>query len=897
MKRYKKLTLPNSLSALSASALVLPGLLPAITLAAEDDNVDFQYSHYQEGKRAINGTTDTDGDGVSESPNRLKQHLNPIEVNSINGSGRFTLTDRIKFAFNYTQDTWAGATPIATAPAVVNANNSSPQGRGGQGTDTIAKASPYLVAGAFFTNPNQSAFYLFKRDHVAGDFVPGKLHNQLTHVLSYASPETRQQGDFKLSYAWTDEVGFDIGGGISVENDYESRFGSIGGHFDFNQKQTTFNWSISYTNSDTNAQLDPDALPYFNTSQYENSYIETGKILAKTPLTNAGEVNLIYDESQNVTAKSLHGNRQDWGVQLGLNQMLSPDALLSLDFGYTGNTGYLANPYKTVFFFPIDPSLTDPIKMLEPKAFLETRPDERNQFNWHVGYDQFIAPLAAALHFDYSFAHDDWGINAHTFEADWVQPLGAGWTLTPRIRYYSQSAASFYTTGSFTNFDVDYNVVLPKHYSSDQRLSGFGALSGGLTLEKKFTKGVSLQTGFEYYTHQGSLKLGGGGEQDFADFDYWVANAALKVNLAALSMPGGGHADHAGHAGHHHHSNTPAGVQFDHVLPKAGDFMVGYRYMRNVQAGDFRLGDKLITLDQARQEGCYGEECAVTPDNMTMNMHMLDLMYAPTDWLTLMFMPQWTDMDMTMIPNPDVQLSGGHAGHSGAVHEHQTGGIGDFGAYGLFKLYGDNHHKVNLTLGGTAPTGDVDIAQRKTSLNPTYINPLHYCMQLGSGTWDFKPALTYTGNVNKFSWGAQANATIRLEGQNKSGFAFGDIFQGTAWGGYQWTDWLGTSVRGVFTSQGEIRGRYPNNINVIDDTNLAGSSIPYVDQHIDTFGQPENYGGSFVDLGLGINVTVPHGAFAGNSLKFEWLQPVYTNFNGYQPDRDYALNFTWSYGF
>jgi Protein of unknown function (DUF3570) len=77
--------------------------------------------------------------------------------------------------------------------------------------------------------------------------------------LSYASPETRKQGGFKLSYQW-DRVALDIGGGISVENDYESRFGNVGGHFDFNQKQTTVNWGGSYTNSNTNATLDSDGL-------------------------------------------------------------------------------------------------------------------------------------------------------------------------------------------------------------------------------------------------------------------------------------------------------------------------------------------------------------------------------------------------------------------------------------------------------------------------------------------------------------------------------------------------------------------------------------------------------------------------------------------------------------
>ncbi len=60
---------------------------------------------------------------------------------------------------------------------------------------------------------------------------------------------------------------------------------------------------------------------------------------------------------------------------------------------------------------------------------------------------------------------------------------------------------------------------------------------------------------------------------------------------------------------------------------------------------------------------------------------------------------------------------------------------------------------------------------------------------------------------------------------------------------------------------------------------------------------PSNYGGQYVDVGFGLSVNIPHGAFAGNRLAFEWLQPVYTNVNGYQLDRDGALLFTWSYGF
>ncbi len=49
----------------------------------------------------------------------------------------------------------------------------------------------------------------------------------------------------------------DIGGRISVENDYESRFVNLGSSLDFNQKQTTVDLGLSYTHSDIDAELDP----------------------------------------------------------------------------------------------------------------------------------------------------------------------------------------------------------------------------------------------------------------------------------------------------------------------------------------------------------------------------------------------------------------------------------------------------------------------------------------------------------------------------------------------------------------------------------------------------------------------------------------------------------------
>lgn len=882
-------TVNASLQALTAAALSLPGLMPASASAAEEE-VGFQYGHYQEGKRDLAG---------------VNSRFDPIEVNTIHGNAKVTLADRIKFAFNYIQDTWSGATPVATAPLSFGGNQ-----EGG----IIAGATPFLQNNTVFFDRQLNPLKLAPS---TGQFTKD---TQLVHTLSTASPETRKQGDFKVSYEW-DEAALDVGGGISTERDYESRFGSLAGRLDFNQKLTSLNLGLSYTNSDTNAILDHDATPYI--------YDTSAGLRAYNSISTNSQIEL---EGGN---KVLTGNRQDWAATLGLTQVLNKNALIETGVGYTRSTGYLANPYKAVETAFINPGQTGEILTGFAIGLLEKRPDARDQLTANMRYVQYIEDLDAAVHFDYRFFHDDWGINAHTFEADWSQPLGNGWTVTPRIRYYSQDAADFYTpymvsrqaysspavdvngnrimvnanapdNGLEYTFDpgtgdyVDQNGgrvpssqfnplpkttyfdsnKLPAHYSSDQRLSGYGTLSGGITISKQFAKGVSLEAGAEYYTHAGSLKLGGGGEGDYADFDFYMVNAALKVDLSALSLSGGEHGHH--HHGHHHGGHAPAGVMFDHMLGKSGDFMIGYRYMYSTQAGDMLHGSGKISDQVIVGNGCEGNPCYLVPSGMNMHMHMIDLMYAPTDWLNLMLMPQFVDMDMSMrslggAPPPSNETDRELILHH-TLHASETGGIGDTGIYAMFKLFDTPNHHLHATLGISAPTGDVGIRLRDT--HRIEAGFIHYGMQLGSGTWDFKPSITYTGQMDKWFWGAQFSGTKRLEDKNDSGFAFGDMFQSTAWGSYNLLDWLSASVRGVYTVQGSIRGESIEPFNPTGPMDYASS-----------------YGGRYWDVGFGVSAVVPSGSLAGNRLGVEWLQPVDDDVNGYQLPRDGALSATWSYAF
>ena len=117
----------KTLQALTSAAIMLPGLMLPPAQAADENRINFQYSRYQEGNRNLFG-----------APNSL----NPIRADVLHGSGLFALTDRTKFSFSYTQDTWSGATPVTTSPLAANGNRlffeNTEVGK------IVAGASPYI---------------------------------------------------------------------------------------------------------------------------------------------------------------------------------------------------------------------------------------------------------------------------------------------------------------------------------------------------------------------------------------------------------------------------------------------------------------------------------------------------------------------------------------------------------------------------------------------------------------------------------------------------------------------------------------------------------------------------------------------------------------------------------
>ncbi|GAB4137543.1 MAG: hypothetical protein Tsb0016_02870 [Sphingomonadales bacterium] len=256
----------------------------------------------------------------------------------------------------------------------------------------------------------------------------------------------------------------------------------------------------------------------------------------------------------------------------------------------------------------------------------------------------------------------------------------------------------------------------------------------------------------------------------------------------------------------------------------------------------------------------------VVPLTMTMTMHMIGAMYAPTDRITLMAMGSYVKKTM------DHLTFQGPAGTTELGRfRTQSDGFGDTRLSALVGLVERPGHSLHFNAGISLPTGKIGATDQ--ILTPMNMRPtirLPYAMQIGSGTYDLMPGVTYAGYRGNLAWGAQYLATIRL-GDNKADYSLGDLHEFNAWAGYGWTPWLATTLRLKASTQGAIDGR---------DALIMGP-VQTAD--------PDNYGGDRLEAFFGVNLIGIDGALAGHRLAIEAGLPLVEDLNGPQMGRNLQL--------
>lgn len=278
--------------------------------------------------------------------------------------------------------------------------------------------------------------------------------------------ERRNQVDLSIARA-EDEYTHRAKIGYSSENDYRARYGSYSGERESKDGLRTTSWGISYSNDEISPT---DAL---------------------------------------IFGRVVHAQRESLSGSLALTRILNRNAVLQSGVTLSHHSGFLSDPYKQVW--------------INQAVVNDSRPDKRLMFAWTTRFRQYLERSRAALVLDYRFFRDDWSITAHTLELAWRQPLGGHWEVTPSVRYYSQESPEFYAPFFFVH-------PADGHWSSDYRLSTFGALSFRLNAEFR-QEYWSISIGSEYYKSDESLAMTGTPENTPGLVEFWRLTAGLRVKF------------------------------------------------------------------------------------------------------------------------------------------------------------------------------------------------------------------------------------------------------------------------------------------------------------------------------------------------------------------------------
>ncbi|MEL6199002.1 MAG: transporter [Pseudomonadota bacterium] len=321
--------------------------------------------------------------------------------------------------------------------------------------------------------------------------------------------------------------------------------------------------------------------------------------------------------------------------------------------------------------------------------------------------------------------------------------------------------------------------------------------------------------------------------------------------------------------------HAPLGVMGDHTHAQ-GEWMFSYRYMQMNMAGNrdgtSDLSPETIATtvpNRFANPPMMPPTLRVVPTEMTMEMHMLGAMYAPSDAVTLMAMTHYITKDMDHVtfagPAGDTRLG---------TFTTRASGLGDTSLSALIRLGGDTHSRFHATLGVSAPTGSID--ETDEVLTPMNTRPtlrLPYPMQLGSGTWDLITGLTTSSSHDGWGWGAQWRSVIRT-GENSKGYTFGDEHSATGWLSWQLSPTVSLSGRLAYHDRGDVDG--------IDARIMAPVQTA----------DPDNYGLRRLDASFGANWLVGDN---GHRLAIEVGVPAWQDLNGPQLETDWTVVLGWQF--
>jgi hypothetical protein len=293
--------------------------------------------------------------------------------------------------------------------------------------------------------------------------------------------------------------------------------------------------------------------------------------------------------------------------------------------------------------------------------------------------------------------------------------------------------------------------------------------------------------------------------------------------------------------------HAPIGVMRDHIHKK-GEYMISYRYEFMSMEGARSKNDQVSSAEVLNKY-------MVTPSKMDMKMHMFGIMRGVTNKLTLMAMGSFIKKDMRL------------SNRANQIIHRETSGFGDVKINTMYEFFNRGQNRMQFNLGVSLPTGGIKEKHQGARLP--------YPMQLGSGSYEALPGISYSGYQNTYSYGAQINGILRLD-KNNIGYRRGNS--------YNITSWLAKKLSSSFSISSRLNYEITQKITAIDPTlNVMMNPVNNINSS----------GGKRLDLLLGTNFIFQSGSLKGNRLALEVGAPIHQTLNGTQLENDYKVTLGW----
>ncbi len=238
----------------------------------------------------------------------------------------------------------------------------------------------------------------------------------------------------------------------------------------------------------------------------ESDYISRGVSLQGSMSTPSK--NTTFTIGGSVTRDSINPNNQPdysdgkkvYTGLVGVTQVMSKNDIVQVNLSRSVGSGFFTDPYKT----------------------MDLRPRHRNYTTILTRWNHYFESTEGAIRLSYRYYTDTYQIKAHTFSAEYVQPLSHGFTLSPFARLYSQTEAYFYVPIGPDEIlwpDSPTDPGSAVFYSEDQRLAAYGAVTLGIKVSKKFADTWLLDFRYDHYMQRGRWAISGKPDPNLAPFN------------------------------------------------------------------------------------------------------------------------------------------------------------------------------------------------------------------------------------------------------------------------------------------------------------------------------------------------------------------------------------------